>query len=430
VTVSAGRRRTIVHVDMDAFFVSVELLRRPELRGRPVVVGGTGDRGVVAAASYEARAYGVHSAMPTARARRLCPHAVFLPGDHAHYAAVSRRVMEVFRAYTPLVEPVSLDEAFLDVTGARRLHGDGERIARAIRAEVLEREGLHCSVGVAPSKLVAKLASEAAKPRAGRGGPEPGLGVRVVRPEEVRDFLRPLPARALWGVGPATMARLERLGVRTVGDIADLPEDALVHALGPAAGRQLRRLAAGEDDRPVEPDQPPRSIGHEETFPRDHHDREALRREVARMADAVAWRLRRAGLAARTVTLKVRFGDFRTITRSTTAAQAVDDGPAIARAASALLDRVDPSPGVRLLGVTASGLVEGAARQLTLDDLAGPAPAWHEVSGAVDAIRARFGGDAIGPAAALRPGGLRVKRTGDAPWGPDGAPAAGRPHRG
>src|SRR5690606_31800427 len=170
-------------------------------------------------------------------------------------------------------------------------------------------------------------------------------------------------------------------------------------------------------------DQPPRSIGHEETFPRDHHDREALRREVARMADAVAWRLRRAGLAARTVTLKVRFGDFRTITRSTTSAQAVDDGPAIARAAGALLDRIDPSPGVRLLGVTASGLVEGAARQLSLDDLAGPAPSWHEVSDAVDAIRGRFGGDAIGPAAALRPGGLRVKRTGDGQWGPDGPPA-------
>jgi DNA polymerase-4 len=423
VTVSTRRRRTIVHVDMDAFFVSVELLRRPELRGRPVVVGGTGDRGVVAAASYEARAYGVHSAMPTARARRLCPHAVFLPGDHAHYAEVSRRVMEIFRAYTPLVEPVSLDEAFLDVTGARRAHGDGERIGRAVRAEVLEREGLHCSVGVGPSKLVAKLASEAAKPRAGRDGPEPGLGVRVVRPEEVRAFLRSLPARALWGVGPATMARLERLGIRTVGDIAAMREDALVHALGPATGRQLRRLALGEDDRPVEPDQPARSIGHEETFPRDHHDREALRREVVRMADAVAWRLRRSGLAARTVTLKVRFGDFRTITRSTTSAQAVDDGPAIARAAGALLDRIDPSPGVRLLGVTASGLVEGAARQLSLDDLAGPAPSWHEVSDAVDAIRERFGGDAIGPAAALRPGGLRVKRTGDGQWGPDGPPA-------
>src|SRR5690606_4664164 len=207
--------------------------------------------------------------------------------------------------------------------------------------------------------------SEAAKPRAGRDGPEPGLGVRVVRPEEVRAFLRSLPARALWGVGPATMARLERLGIRTVGDIAAMREDALVHALGPATGRQLRRLALGEDDRPVEPDQPARSIGHEETFPRDHHDREALRREVVRMADAVAWRLRRSGLAARTVTLKVRFGDFRTITRSTTSAQAVDDGPAIARAAGALLDRIDPSPGVRLLGVTASGLVEGAARQLS-----------------------------------------------------------------
>jgi DNA polymerase IV len=413
----SGRDRTILHVDMDAFFVSVELLRRPELRGRPVVVGGTGDRGVVAAASYEARAFGVFSAMPSVQARRLCPHAVFLPGDHAHYGEVSGRVMAIFRSFTPLVEPLSLDEAFLDVTGARRSLGDGARIGGDIRTQVLAREGLACSVGVAASKLVAKLASEAAKPAATPTGPVPGLGVRVVAPGDERAFLRPLPARALWGVGPATLAKLERLGVRTVGDIADLPEPALVGSIGAANGRHLGRLANGIDPRPVEPDQRAKSIGHEETFPSDHHDLASLGREVVRMSDAVAWRLRQDGRAARTVTLKVRFGDFRTITRSTTLAAPVDEGPALARAARALLAEIDPTPGVRLLGVTASGLVESAARQLTFDDAGGPA--WHEASGAVDAIRERFGGRAIGPASAVGERGLRVKRRGDAQWGPD-----------
>jgi DNA polymerase IV len=418
--------RTILHVDMDAFFVSVELLRRPELRGRPVVVGGTGARGVVAAASYEARAYGVFSAMPSARARRLCPQAVFLPGDHAHYAEVSARVMALFRSYTPLIEPLSLDEAFLDVTGARRLFGEGERIGHAIRADVLAEEGLTCSVGVAATKLVAKLASESAKPRASPTGPSAGAGVRVVPPGAERAFLRPLPARALWGVGPATLARLERLGVRTVGDIADLTEAALVGALGRAAGRQLRQLAHGVDPRPVEPDQPAKSIGHEETFPHDHHDAASLGREVVRMADSVGWRLRRAGRAARTVTLKVRFGDFRTITRSTTLAEPVDEGPAIARAARELLAGIDPSPGVRLLGVTATGLVAAGTRQLSFDDAGGPA--WHEASGAVDAIRDRFGDAAIGPASAVGERGLHIKRRGDAPWGPDdGDVARGKP---
>jgi DNA polymerase-4 len=402
---------------MDAFFVSVELLRRPELRGRPVVVGGTGDRGVVAAANYEARAYGVFSAMPSVQARRLCPHAVFLPGDHAHYGEVSARVMAIFRTYTPLVEPLSLDEAFLDVTGARRSRGDGAQIGHAVREEIRRREGLVCSVGVAATKMVAKLASEAAKPRPARAGPEPGTGVWVVPPGEEDRFLRPLPARALWGVGPATLAKLERLGVRTVGDIADLPEASLVGVLGPAQGRHLGRLANGIDARAVEPDQRAKSIGHEETFPSDHHELDTLGRELVRMADAVAWRLRRHEVAARTVTLKVRFGDFRTITRSATLAAPVDEGPALARAARGLLAAVDPTPGVRLLGVSASGLVAAAARQLSFDEVEGPA--WHEASGAVDAIRERFGDGAIGPASAADDRGLRVKRRGEGQWGPD-----------
>jgi DNA polymerase-4 len=420
----AQRERTILHVDMDAFFVSVELLRRPELRGRPVVVGGTGNRGVVAAASYEARAYGVFSAMPSAQARRLCPSAVFLPGDHALYAEVSGRVMAVFRDTTPLVEPLSLDEAFLDVTGARRSQGDGAAIGRALRAEVLGREGLSCSVGVAATKMVAKLASEAAKPRPTPTGPEPGAGVRVVAPGEEERFLRPLPARALWGVGPATLARLERLGVRTVGDIADLPVAAVVGALGATNGRHLHDLAHGIDPRPVEPDQRVKSIGHEETFAHDHHEPGSLAREVVRMADGVAGRLRGAGLAARTVTLKVRFGDFRTLTRSTTLPSPVDEGPAIARHAGELLAGIDPTPGVRLLGVSVSGLVAGGAHQLSFDE-AGE-PAWHEASGAVDAIRQRFGDGAIGPAAAVGRHGLRVKRRGDGQWGPDDGPVTSR----
>jgi DNA polymerase-4 len=414
---ATGAGRTILHVDMDAFFVSVELLRRPELRGRPVVVGGSGERGVVAAANYEARAYGVHSAMPSVRARRLCPSAVFLPGDHAHYGEVSERVMATFRAVTPLVEPISLDEAFLDVTGARRSGGDGPTLAERLRHEVRRGEGLDCSVGVAPSKMLAKLASEAAKPRASPAGPVPGPGVFVVEPGRELAFLHPLPARALWGVGPATFARLERFGVRTVGDIAALPEAALVSALGRAQGRHLSALAHGRDDRAVLPDQAPKSVGHEETFATDHHAHAPLAREVVRMADAVAGRLRRHGLAGRTVTLKVRFGDFRTITRSATTAGPLDDGPAIARAARTLLDGVDPSPGVRLLGVSVSGLVSGASRQLTLDDAGGPS--WHEASGAVDAIRERFGSDAIGPASTVGEGGIRVKRTGQNPWGPE-----------
>ncbi|HEY3142382.1 MAG TPA: DNA polymerase IV [Acidimicrobiales bacterium] len=409
-------RGTILHVDMDAFFVSVELLRHPELRGQPVVVAGLGNRGVVAAANYEARVHGVFSAMPTARARRLCPHAVFLAGDHDRYAAVSERVMAIFRSVTPLVEPISLDEAFLDVTGARRAVGDGPTIARWLRGEIQQTEQLTCSVGVATSKLVAKLASEAAKPRIRGGRVEPGEGIRVVPPGGERDFLHPLPARALWGVGPKTWERLERLGVHTVGDIAGLPVDTLVRTLGAAHGRHLSDLSHAVDSRPVVPDQRPKSVGYEETFPHDLTDQDELGREVVRMADAVALRLRRNGLAGRTVTLKVRYGDFRTMTRSLTLPSVVDDTSLIARTARDLLAAVDVAPGIRLLGVSVSALSDGAARQLSFDEL--ELPSHDDTNGAVDQIRERFGDAAIGPASSLGDDGLRIKRRGNAAWGP------------
>jgi DNA polymerase-4 len=410
-------RRTILHVDMDAFFVSVELLRRPELRGQPVVVGGTGNRGVVAAASYEARHFGIHSAMPSTRARRLCPHAVFLPGDHAHYGEVSRRVMEVFQSFTPLVEPISLDEAFLDVTGARRLHGTGEEIGARIRSQVLSQEGLTCSVGVAPNKFLAKLASEAAKPRAGRTGPVPGLGVKVVAQGDELAFLRPLPVQALWGVGPKTLEKLATRGIKQVGDLGDLTETEAASLLGDANGRHLWRLANAVDDRPVVPEQRPKSIGHEETFAKDHRDLDTLQREAVRMADAVASRLRHHGLVGRTVSIKVRFHDFRTITRSVTLPSPVDAGPVVARAAKELLSHIDPASGVRLLGVSVTGLSEDAGIQLRLDEV--DAPGWDGASRAIDDIRRRFGDDAIVPATLREADGIRVKRRGDQQWGPD-----------
>ncbi|HEV7720032.1 MAG TPA: DNA polymerase IV [Iamia sp.] len=426
--------RTILHVDMDAFFASVELLRRPELRGQPVVVGGNGPRGVVAAASYEARSYGVFSAMPSSRAQRLCPHAVFLPGDHAHYAEVSARVLDIFRSVTPLVEPLSLDEAFLDVTGARRLAGDGPTIARDLRRRVLEQEGLTCSVGVAPVKFLAKLATTAAKPRPSRRGPVFGSGVSVIEPGGELAFLHPLPVGALWGVGPATLARLERYGVRTVGDLAEMPLATLESAVGQAHGHHLHDLAHAVDPRSVDPDQELKSISHEETYATDRFDPDELRTEAVRMADAVATRLRRHGSVARTVTIKVRFGDFRTITRSATPPEAVATGPAVARVAKELLARVDVAPGVRLLGVGVSNLVApgagGGGVQLSLLDALAETPgaadptgpddaAWAAATDAVDRARERYGADAVVPASLAGPAGISVRRRGDQQWGPD-----------
>jgi len=407
-----------MHVDMDAFFVSVELLDRPELRGKPVVVGGAGSRGVVAAASYEARAYGVHSAMSSIQAQRLCPHAVFLRGRHGRYGEVSERVMAILRDVTPLVEPLSLDEAFCDITGSLRRLGSSRDIAAEVRRRVFDEQGLTCSVGLASTKFVAKLATEQAKPRAGVGGNGVGLGVFAVEPADTLAFLHPLPVQALWGVGPATLARMHRIGVMTIGDLAALPVESAVASLGRSHGAHLHALANGVDERVVEPSRAPKSIGHEETFAADHHERATHDRELVAFADAVAARLRAHGLLARTVQLKVRFGDFHTITRSLTLASGVDDSRSILTAARSLLEQVDPTPGVRLLGLSMAGFSPADTRQLTLDDaLAGPG--WGEASRTVDEIRARFGDAAIGQGSTVGPEGLRPKRRGSQQWGPD-----------
>ena len=405
----------ILHVDMDAFFVSVELLDNPDLRGKPVIVGGSGERGVVAAASYEARSYGVFSAVPSTRAKRLCPHALFLRGRYDRYEEVSRAVFTIFKDHTPLVEGISLDEAFLDVRGAMRtFDGDGEAIAHRIRKRILDEQGLTCSVGVAPRKLTAKLASEAAKPKASKTGPVFGAGVHVVTEDDELAFLHAHPVRALWGVGPQTAKRLDRLGVQTIGDLARLSEDALVAALGVAQGRHLHALAWARDDRPVVPDVKRKSIGHEETFAKDHHTHETLARELVRMSDAVGAALRKSGVQGRTVQIKVKFADFTTITRAETVATAIDEGPLIARIAQRLLEQVDPSPGVRLLGVSVSQLDDASVRQLSLDDVA--TGSWEQVSDAIEQIRERFGDSSIVPAAMT---GRGTKRRGEQQWGPD-----------
>jgi DNA polymerase-4 len=396
----------ILHVDLDAFFASVEQLDDPSLAGRPVVVGGLGPRGVVAAASYEARRFGVQSAMPMGRARRACPDGAFLSPRFDAYRRASREVMEILHSYTPLVEPLSLDEAFLDVRGARRLHGSGPEIAFAIRARVRSETGLAASVGVATTKFLAKIASDLAKPD----------GTLVVETGRELAFLHPLGVGRLWGVGPATRRQLERFGVSTIGDLAALPEATLVRALGSAHGRHLHALAWNHDERAVEPVRVVKSIGHEETFPQDLTDRREVGREIVALADRVGARLRRAGRVARTVQLKVRFADFRTVTRSRTLGEPTDLAAELAGTARDLLDSLDLGGGVRLLGVSAQHLGPASAQQRTLvfegDDsgreAARAARAAFERS--VDQVRGRFGQDAVITAARLAPASERRGR--------------------
>ncbi len=379
----------ILHVDLDAFYAAVEQRANPTLVGRAVVVGGLGPRGVVAAASYEARRFGIQSAMPMARARRACPDAVFLAPRFDAYGDASREVMAILSTFTPVIEPIALDEAFLDLRGARRLHGRGTDVAAEIRARVRTETQLTISVGVATTKLVAKIASELAKPD----------GCLVVAPGTELDFLHPLDVGRLWGVGPATRRRLEGLGVRTIGDLADLPEAALQRALGRSHGAHLAALARNDDDRPVEPERRVKSIGHEETFASDLTDRAELHRHVLRFAERVASRLRDASLLARTVQLKARYADFRTITRSRTLTEATDLARDLARVGRELLDDVELGSGLRLLGLAAQQLVPGDAVQpalpFTESTSTDPTGRHHDLERSVDQVRRRFGDEAV-----------------------------------
>lgn len=401
--------RAVMHVDMECFFVAVEVLDDPSLAGRPVIVGGTGRRGVVAAASYEARAYGVSSAMPMSTARSRCPQAVAIPGRMHRYSEVSTALMSLFRDVTPLVEPLSVDEAFLDVTGCQRQRGGARAIAKELRAEVRSRLGLSCSVGVASGKSVAKLASEAAKPTPSRRGPIPGRGVVIVYPGRESEFLDPLPVRALFGVGAVTASKLERNGWKTVADLRADDAVRVERVLGARLGRHVWDMARGHDDRPVVPDQSTKSISNEVTFPEDIYDRDALDEVLVGLVDGVAWRVRKANLRGRTLTLKVRFGDFTTVSRSHTFERPEASEAAMLAAARTRLRDLDVETGIRLLGVGMTQLQEPGPTQMSLDD----APSADELSETIDAIRDRFGRTSLGPA---RLAG-RVHRTQQ--WGPD-----------
>jgi DNA polymerase-4 len=390
---------TILHIDMDAFYASVELLTRPELVGTPVIVGGSGSRGVVLSATYEARALGVHSAMPMSRARRIAPNATVIEPQHHRYSEVSTGVMAIFNSVTPLVEPLSLDEAFLDIAGAVRRLGAPSRIGELIRARVHDEQGITCSVGVATTKFVAKLASTRAKPD----------GLLVVPGDEVIEFLHPLPVAALWGVGAKTEEVLVRLGLRTVGDIAHTSVETLRRALGNATGTHLAELSWGRDPRSVTPNVGERSMGAEETFARDIDDPEVVLREFLRLSHKVAARLRSHGSVGRTVAIKVRMADFSTLTRSRTLPEPTDVAHEIYDVAAELYDALGlQRVRIRLVGVRLEGLIQadGGERQLTFD-VPGDAPAtldWRATEQAADRLRARYGHSVVQPARLVDPG--------------------------
>ena len=402
---SAPRNREIIHLDMDAFYASVEVLDNSSLRGKPVIVGGGVKRGVVSAASYEARKFGVHSSIPMSKAMRLCPHGVFLPVRMERYKEASDRVFGIFRRYTPLVEPISLDEAFLDVTASVRLFGPPEEIARKIRTEVREETGLTVSAGVASSKLVAKIASDMNKPD----------GLTVVPRGKEQDFLAPLQVGRLWGVGEMTRSALAELGVQKIGDLAGISEEAVVRKLG-KHGAHLHRLAYGIDDREVEPEREIKSMGREETFDEDLLEILDLRRQLLDIATRTAARLRSHGLRGRTITLKVKYSDFRLVTREVTLPLGIDDGGEIFRQALLLLEKTAAGKKpVRLLGIylsnfggepgsdTVSGQISLFGYQVQPDVSSRRPPGTRDpartakLNAAVDRIRGKYGAKGVRP---------------------------------
>jgi DNA polymerase IV len=380
---------TILHVDMDAFFASVAERDNPELKGKAVVIG-MGARGVVSAANYEARKFGIHSAMPVGRARRLAPHAIFLPVDMARYQEVSEHVMEIFHSFTPWVEPISLDEAFLDVTGSQKLLGTGREIAVAIRKKVEEQEGITCSVGIAPSKFIAKLASANCKPN----------GMLEITSDRILTFLHPLPIQAMWGVGPKTAEVLERLGLRTIEDIAKLPRTTLIRALGEVNGASLYELAWGRDYRDVTPEEPDRSISAAETFAQDLDNPEEILTEFLRLTERATARLRDRDLFAKTISIKVRFADFSTINRSKTLPLPIDSTHDVYEVVKGLYQalRIERAR-LRLVGVSLENLSEGAPHQMMLGERE---VGWRQAEGAMDQARARFGKGSVRPARLIK----------------------------
>jgi DNA polymerase-4 len=384
-----GTQATILHVDMDAFFASVAERDNPELKGKAVVIG-MGARGVVSAANYEARKFGIHSAMPVGRARRLAPHAIFLPVDMARYQEVSEHVMEIFHSFTPWVEPISLDEAFLDVTGSQKLLGTGREIAVAIRKKVQEQEGITCSVGIAPSKFIAKLASAHCKPN----------GMLEITSDRILTFLHPLPIQAMWGVGPKTAEVLERLGLRTIEDIAKLPRATLIRALGEGNGASLYELAWGRDYRDVTPEEPDRSISAAETFAQDLDNPEEILTEFLRLTERATARLRDRELFTKTISIKVRFADFSTINRSKTLPLPIDSTHDVYEVVKGLYQglRIDRAR-LRLVGVGLENLSEGAPHQMMLGERE---IGWRQAEGAMDRARARFGKGSVRPARLIK----------------------------
>ncbi|MER2135360.1 MAG: DNA polymerase IV [Arthrobacter sp.] len=391
-TDAAGENRdcTIMHVDMDAFYVAVELLRRPELAGKPVIVGGLGGRSVVLSASYEARRFGVRSAMPMASARRLCPQAQILEPHQDVYRQVSSRIMAIFESITPLVEPLSVDEAFLDIAGSMRRLGPPRRIGELVRSRVSQELGITASVGIASTKFVAKIASTKSKPN----------GLLLVPRDETISFLHALDVSALWGVGAKTREALARVGINTVSDVAHTPPAVLQKLLG-ATGRHVYDLSWGRDARAVTPVRVEKSIGAEETFARDVDEDEVLETELLRLAHRTAARMRAAGLQARSVSLKLRYADFSTLTRSRTLTEPVDSAQLLYEVVRGLLAGLGRRPmSVRLIGLRAENLepADGAGQQLTLD---GRDDNWRSAEDALDRINRRFGESGIMPARLL-----------------------------